>query len=532
MAVMKHPDKMRKEFYMPLRSVGILTWLNAILIIPYEVINAKLLSNIINEAINGNIHQVLKYSLIILLFTVVFKLVLTGLSLLKSMTDMRSFQRCKMILYHHILKSPLDLLFSCTNGSMLENVTDDLDTVTSAQRYVYPTFFTAIITSAVYLTVIGMQSFIIMLALLIISFLQIIPPIIIRKFMQKNYDANREAETKITDFTVAGYEGMAIIKMFSLRRWYLDKLKHIHAEAQRAGKNAELTGAAQSSMSALVDNLLQYGTYAVIGIAVFASQATIGVGIQAIALSGGLFRAIKSIFDCIPQFALVNRSEERLSKWFNQYATRNIPVKNERYALLLKNISYHYDSDMVFNHLNFHMKNNDRVLLKGKNGAGKTTLLRLITGLLPLQTGTITFGCSDGSHSSSFWGSVLFYLPQEDIVFDITPAELCRMLKIIPDVSDFQEWGLPKTIIVSSSIADLSGGERKKVYLAIAFLLNPRILILDEPSNSLDGESVKVLHKKLLQRLRSTLIISHDERLNALPYIHYQLEDGEIRIEK
>jgi len=530
--MMNRPSKLRKIFSKPLRFVSLLTWFDNIAAIPYGLINARLFSKIISAAIGGEVNRVLKFSVITICFVILYKFILSCLTLLKSIKDIKSTQSCKMILYNNILASPLNLLFSSTNGSILENLTDDFKTVTSAQRSLYPGFYTAFLTAIIYSIFIGSQSIIIIVVLLFLSLLQVIPAIIIRKYMQVNYEINREVEAKITDFTVAGYEGMATIKLFSLSHWYLDKLKQIHTEAQYAGRKAELTGSVQSSMNSLVSNLLQYGMYIAIGVAVFASKATIDVGIQAIALSGGLFGAVKSIFEYIPQFSLVKKSEERLGKWFFNNESMNGHVKKSGYALCLENISYKYNSDLVLNDLNLKIKNNELVLLKGKNGAGKTTLLRIITGLLVKQKGTITFGCDENNDTTVFWGDILFYLPQEDMAFDITAAELCEMLKYKPGISDFEEWGLSKTIIESSTISDLSGGERKKVYLTIAFVLNPKMLILDEPSNSLDTEARETLCKKLRQRSSATLVISHDECLDGLTPNTYTLEDGDIKIER
>lgn len=524
--------KLRKIFSKPLRLVSILTWLSNIVTIPYGLINAGLLSEMISAAIGGEISLVLKLSAVMIGFTVLYRLILFCFDSLKSLKDMRSTQRCKMILYENILASPLHLLFSTTNGDILENLTDDFDTVTSAQKRLYPELFTAFFTVIIYSVSIGTQSLLLALALFSLSFLQIIPPMVIRKYMQINYDRNRNAEAQITDFTVAGYEGMATIKLFSLERWFLDKLKHIQKEALCAGRKAEKTGSVQAAMTSLVSSLLQYGMYIITGIIVFASQATIETGIQAIALSGGLFGAVRSIFGCIPKFSLVRKSEERLSKWFSHTAPEKEFEKADGYALLLENISYQYDSKTVLDNVNFKLKENELVLLKGKNGTGKTTFLRIITGLLPLQKGRLFIDSGNLNEVLAFWCDVIFYLPQEDIAFDMTTMELCEMLKRRPGISDFEEWGLTKTLIESSNISDLSGGERKKVYLTIAFVSNPRILILDEPSNSLDTASKEILCKKLLGRSGATLVITHDERLDALACKKYRLEEGKIRYEE
>ena len=123
-------------------------------------------------------------------------------------------------------------------------------------------------------------------------------------------------------------------------------------------------------------------------------------------------------------------------------------------------------------------------------------------------------------------------MPQEDIVFNMTTAELCEMLRRKPSISDFEEWGLTESLVKSSNISDLSGGERKKVYLAIAFSSNPQMLILDEPSNSLDSDAKETLCRKLIERSDTTLVISHDDRFDGLMCNIYRLEEGEIKIEK
>ena len=525
---MNKTNKIRRLFATPLRIVCFLNWLKSIVVIPYGIIYAKLISEMVSAAISGEVDNVLKLSVFTVSFAVIYRLVLSGLEMLTTLKDMKANQRCKMILYSAVLRSPLNILFSETNGEILENLTDDLNIVTSATKHLFPGLVTALLTTIVYSFFIGVQSVIIALAFILISLLQILPPIIIRKYMQINYDINREVEAKVTDFTVAGYEGMATIKLFSLEHWYLNRMKKIHAEAQNAGRKAELTGAAQSSMNSLVSNLLQYGMYLVVGIAVFTGQSTIEVGIQAIALSGGLFGSVKAVFDCIPQFSLVQKSEERLSKWFSGNGSVYNCINTGTYAMSAQNVSYSYDSAMVLNNLNLKIKNGELALLKGKNGAGKTTLIRVITGLLPLQEGIITFN----GDSSSFWGDTLFYMPQEDIVFNMTTAELCEMLRRKPSISDFEEWGLTESLVKSSNISDLSGGERKKVYLAIAFSSNPQMLILDEPSNSLDSDAKETLCRKLIERSDTTLVISHDDRFDGLMCNIYRLEEGEIKIEK
>lgn len=523
-------NKTQKIFSQPLRTISILNIINSLVVIPFSLFKAKMLSEIIFAAINGSVDLVIKHSIILICIVFGYNLLLSAFELFRSLKDMTAMQKCKILLYEHLLSSPLDLMFKSTNGSILENLTDDLETVVSAQKSVCPGFIIAVLTTIVYSIFIGQQSLIIVIALLLLSLLQMIAPIVIRKYLQRSYDLNRDVEAKITDLTVEGYKGMATIKLFSLNHWFLEKMKHLHVEATSAGRKAEMAGAAQESMSSLVSNLMKYGMYVAIGIIIYTQKTTLDVGIQAIAISGGLFGAVNSIFQSIPRFSVIKKSEERLGKWFEKRESLNTYTVNDNYALYLDNISYKYDNNAVLNGLNLKIDSDEFALIKGKNGAGKTTLLRIITGLLLPQSGTVSFGINVETDMTSFWGNVLIYLPQEDIAFDMTTIELCKMLKCSPSVNEFEKWGVSRSSIESTNISDLSGGEKKKVYLAIAFFLNPKVLILDEPTNSLDNDTKEILCHKLRKRSNATLVISHDDCFDELNPNIYRLKDGEIQI--
>ena len=339
MKIKNSTNKLRKFFSQPLNLISILNTINSLAVIPYGLLNAKMLSEIVSAAINGRVDTVINRSIFLICLVLGHNLLLSALGMLRSLKDMTSMQKCKIILYKHLLASPLDLMFQSTNGSILENLTDDLETVASAQKSVYPGFVVAVLTTIVYFIYIGKQSLIIAITLLLLSLLQMIAPIIIRKYLQSSYDLNRNVEAKITDLTVTGYKGMATIKLFSLNRWFLEKMKHLHSEAANAGRKAEMVGAAQASMSTLVGNLMKYGMYVVVGIIVYSQNTTLDVGIQAIAISGGLFGAVNSIFQNILQFSLIKKSEERLEKWFEKRNRLNVCTVDENYALYLENIS-------------------------------------------------------------------------------------------------------------------------------------------------------------------------------------------------
>lgn len=172
---MNRTNKIRRLFATPLRIVCFLNWLKSIVVIPYGIIYAKLISEMVSAAISGEVDNVLKLSVFTVSFAVIYRLVLSGLEMLTTLKDMKANQRCKMILYSAVLRSPLNILFSETNGEILENLTDDLNIVTSATKHLFPGLVTALLTTIVYSFFIGVQSVIIALAFILIPYCKYFP---------------------------------------------------------------------------------------------------------------------------------------------------------------------------------------------------------------------------------------------------------------------------------------------------------------------------------------------------------------------
>ena len=108
------------------------------------------------------------------------------------------------------------------------------------------------------------------------------------------------------------------------------------------------------------------------------------------------------------------------------------------------------------------------------------------------------------------------YLPQEDATLNLTPYELfCEAEKDEVDsaLEIARQFGLSEGNIYSTSICDLSGGERKKVYLSRLLARENEFLFLDEPTNCLDSESVEILIEMMKKRKKGWLVITHDVKM-------------------
>lgn len=198
---------------------------------------------------------------------------------------------------------------------------------------------------------------------------------------------------------------------------------------------------------------------------------------------------------------------------------------NKEVAIEIDNLSYQYDKmRKLISNLSLSIPENSIITILGKNGAGKTTLLNCILGFIENYAGKIKFyGKSQKDFSRKELAKVVGLVPQlSQIEFDYTVDEFvlmgCNpdmgyfsvpdksMQKIVDDALETLEIGHLKYRYVNS----LSGGERQLVYIARTLAQKPKIIVLDEPTSSLDfGNSIKITELIIkLQKNGYTIILT------------------------
>ena len=157
------------------------------------------------------------------------------------------------------------------------------------------------------------------------------------------------------------------------------------------------------------------------------------------------------------------------------------------------------------------------IALIGPNGCGKTTLIKSILGMVVCDSGFITFNGSNIKHSWKYRADI-GYMPQIGrYPENMTIGQVLDMMKDIRgnknellDEELINQFGLND--ILKKRMRTLSGGTRQKVSAALAFLFNPDVLILDEPTAGLDPVSSEILKAKIIaekNKGKLVLITSH-----------------------
>lgn len=184
-------------------------------------------------------------------------------------------------------------------------------------------------------------------------------------------------------------------------------------------------------------------------------------------------------------------------------------LRSGQLVVSLKDVSFSYGESPVFQHFSTTIMRGEKIGIIGPNGAGKSTLLKVILGKLTPTSGNVRLGTN---LQVAYFDQLREHLDPEQTVQDnvgegyenITVGGRSR--HIIGYLSDF----LFSAERARTPIKYLSGGERNRVLLAKLFAKPANVIVLDEPTNDLDLETLEILEARLVDYPGTVLMVSHD----------------------
>ncbi|MBN1035467.1 ABC transporter ATP-binding protein [Clostridium botulinum] len=219
--------------------------------------------------------------------------------------------------------------------------------------------------------------------------------------------------------------------------------------------------------------------------------------------------------------ARTTKQKARLQRFDELVNTKSIEIKDNvdisfvgsrlgKKIVELYDVNKSFGKKQIIKDFNYLFLRDDRIGIVGENGAGKTTLVNLIRGLISLDSGrieigdTVKVGCfaQDNAHIDHNLRVIDYvkeggeYIPTEDGT-KITASSMCERF-------------LFDSTMQYTPIEKLSGGEKRRLHLLRVLMESPNFLILDEPTNDLDIETLKILESFLDEFMGIVIVVSHD----------------------
>ncbi|MBU1145584.1 MAG: ATP-binding cassette domain-containing protein [Firmicutes bacterium] len=194
----------------------------------------------------------------------------------------------------------------------------------------------------------------------------------------------------------------------------------------------------------------------------------------------------------------------------------------------IHNLSFAYGHKSVINGLSLTLNSGDYLIVKGKNGSGKSTFIKCLLGINPVKNGMIFFDHQDINNFKDWtnFGYVSQKFEDFNYEFPITVNELLsvsslKKTKQSDRLKLLDQMGILD--LINQNINNLSGGQLQRVFIVKAMINSPKLLILDEPTASIDRLNTEFFYRaiNLLNQQGITIIlITHTDAFEELLYSH------------
>jgi ATP-binding cassette subfamily B protein len=351
------------------------------------------------------------------------------------------------------------------------------------------------------------------------------------KRMEKVYEDFQKQDGVLSTRLQENLSGVRVVKAFARQDYEMNKFEQENFKRYTLGRKMLMMMAMYWPSNDTL-GFVQLLTGLTIG-AVMAINGTISVGVY-IAYSGMVTRIIwpmrelgRLIIQMSTALVSYGRVKEILSEERESLDDGQHPAHNTRGEIVFNDVTFAYVADEpVLHNITFHVEPGQSIALLGSTGSGKSTLVSLLPRFYEYTSGSITLdGLELNRYSRRYLRAQIGIVQQEPFLFSRTIRENITY-SVGREVSDAEVEAAARaaaahdfilsfpdgySTLVGERGVTLSGGQKQRVTLARTFLKNPRILILDDATSSVDTETEGEIRDALnnLMQNRTTFIIAH-----------------------
>ncbi len=498
------------------------------------IITPFLTKFIIDDVIMGGNYQLFQLVLLISIATLVFLLV-TSISANYILFKIFAANGVKLIVdvFRNLQSAPMRFFCSTPRGEIAYRILTDTEVVSGSWAEVLGTIPLNLILLIGGVSMVFWHRSLALFVFLILA-LQVLIVIKFRKPLLRYSFLLKEKDQQISGYTVDHFHKIELIRSLSTEKKeeerFSDKLKEFVQISIKSFMFNQYSG----TVILIVNNLWGLGILWYGGTQVIEGKISLGTLMAFLLFTNILYQPVSRLTGFILSFQNIRASLARILEYSEM---RPEPIESEKAVafiptegrVLIKDCSFGYDGRVVLKKISLEIPPKNIFALVGASGVGKTTLCRLIVRFYDPNEGKILLDGKDirDISLSSLRKSVLLTL-QNDYVFNGTLWEnitygsegvdknkvLMAMENAGIDFIDRLPHGYQTLIGVDGM--NLSGGEAQRIALARAFLLSPKIFILDEPTAFVDVETEEKIKEALLRLKGSSTVILIAHRLSTV----------------
>ena len=509
----------------------------------FAIVGPKILGNATTEIFNGLISKISGGSGIdfgkiagILITLLILYLVSTFFSLIQGFTMTQVAQkltyRLRADLVKKINKLPMSYFDKRTNGEVLSIITNDIDTLSQNLNQSVTQIITAICTIiGIAIMMISISIPMTLISILILPISAIIVGLIVKK-SQKYFKKQQDYLGHVNGQVEEVYGGHTIVKAFGGEEKALEEFRKANNELYSSAWKSQFLSGVMHPIMNFIGNV-GYVAVAILG-GYYAAQGIITVGnIQSFIQYNRQFtQPIGQIAQISSMIQSMIASAERVFEFLEEPEERetnkgNIDENSIKGNIEFKNVGFKYDNSdrMIINDFSAKIKQGQKIAIVGPTGAGKTTIVKLLMRFYDVEKGEILI---DGHNIKDLtrgdlrrqFGMVLqdtwLYggTIRDNIKYgksDATEAEVIEAAKSA-NVHHFIKT-LPNSydMVINEESTNISAGQKQLLTIARVILTDPKILILDEATSSIDTLTELQIQSAMdnLMKGRTSFIIAH-----------------------
>lgn len=451
---------------------------------------------------------------------------------LSAQTAEGSTRRLRDYLFNHIQRLSYSFHSESKTGDLLERATSDVDTL---RRFfadqaigigrillIFIINFVAIYNMSPRLAWVSIIILPVMLTVSIIFF----------RSISKAYSSYQEQEAVLTTNLQENLSGVRVVKAFARQDYEIDKFDRNNIEKLRRGKKLNLMHSFFWPSSDMISGFQTLASGYLAASMVIEGNLTLGQFVAFIGLLGWLIWPIRNLGRLIVDTSRANVSFKRITAIIKEpeedLITTKLPACTQIHGdICFEHVSFEYEKDHpVLNDVSFECKAGQVIALLGSTGSGKTSLVNLLPRFYDVSSGRILLDGHDlREYSRDCLRSQIGIIEQEPFLFScsirdnitygvrrsVTQEEIESVAAkaAIDDV--IKSFSKGYDTLVGERGVTLSGGQKQRVAIARTLLIDPRLLILDDSTSSVDMETEAQIRTALqgLMGDRTTFIIAH-----------------------